>query len=77
MTESCTEWTLTLFQWTVTKTKEGNYTLTLEEAGGLLFIQDDNGKLVGRDTPPPFAWSIQPTGEDGGPYTLVPVCLSL
>ena len=58
------------------KLADGNYTLTLEEeAGGLLFIQDYDGKLVGSPIPPPSSWSIR--GQEGGPYTLVPVCLSL
>ena len=66
---------LSLLQWTVTKLDDGNYTLILEESGTPLFIQDDEGKLVGSEEPPPFHWNIR--GEDGGPYTLVPVCPSL
>jgi hypothetical protein len=75
--ESCAEWTLTLLQWTVRKLEDGNYNLTLEDAGRLLFIQDDGGKLVGSDTPPPFSWAIRSLGQDSVSYTLVPICLAV
>jgi hypothetical protein len=56
--------------WTVRKLEDGNYNLTLEDAGRLLFIQDDGGKLVGSDTPPPFSWAIRSLGQDSVSYTI-------
>ena len=66
-------------QWTVKKLGEPGpagtpYDLLLEETGRPVFIQaDDDGRLIGRDTPR-TTWYID--GNDGGPYTSVPVYLS-
>ena len=68
------DWSLALLQWTVTKLPDGNYTLVLENFGRAVYIQAEDGDLVGNADPPPFHWTIE--GEDGGPYTSVPVCLS-
>ena len=68
------DWSLTLLQWTVTELPDGNYTLLLENFGRIVYIQSGDGNVVGSDKPPTFHWTI--VGQDGGPYTLVPVCLS-
>jgi hypothetical protein len=73
--ESSADWALTLLQWTVKQVGDRRYTLTLEESGPPVFIQDDEGNLVGTDDPPPFVWAIR--ALDDGTYTLVHVCLSL
>jgi hypothetical protein len=54
--------------WTVKKLNDGNYSLVLEQSGRPLFIQVDEGDLVGNVAPPPFSWTIR--GKDGGPYTI-------
>jgi hypothetical protein len=74
---SCADWshwTLALLQWTVEKLEDGNYHLSLEEAGLRFFIQGAGEDLIGSILPPPGVWSIR--GQPGQ-YTLVPICLPL
>jgi hypothetical protein len=47
---SCADWshwTLALLQWTVEKLEDGNYHLSLEEAGHRFFIQGAGEDLIG------------------------------
>ena len=62
-------------QFTVKKEGNGHYTLILEDGEIPQFIQDDGGKLVGNESPPASGWIIN--GKDCGPYTSVPIYLSL
>ena len=73
--QRCVDWSLALLQWIVTKLPDGKYTLAVEISGNVLYIQEDDGKLVGSDMPSAFLWAIE--GEDGGPYTSVPIYLFL
>ncbi|KAF8552115.1 hypothetical protein OG21DRAFT_1498649 [Imleria badia] len=56
--------------WTVRELADGQYTLTLDEAGPV-FIQEEEGSLVGTDKPPSFSWTIR--GHKGIGYTILKV----
>ena len=71
--QRCVDWSL--LQWIVTKLPDGNYTLVVESSGRIVYIKDDDGKLVGSDTPPPFQWAIVRQSDDS--YTSVPIYLLL
>ena len=74
------DWSLALSQFTLTRLPDGNYTFVLKkEKDGFprtVYIHDDEGDLVGKDTQPPSAWTI--TGPDSkGLSTSVPIYLLL
>jgi len=54
--------------WIVTKLQDEDYTLVLENDGRFVYIKDDNGNIIGSDTPPAVHWTIK--GPDNGPYTI-------
>ena len=67
-------------QFTLTNAQDGNYTIVLKkEKDGFprtLYIHDDEGDLVGKDTQPASAWTINGPDSNGF-YTSVPICLLL